>query len=122
MHTVIETSGESRSRVRDQDDLWSDFQRSLGTLRRRIYGNGASDLVLADLLEDDLRQARVALHTLTDFLDETLETLGTPNASPADVIAASDTSEALKAVDELAELLPSVRRRLGQVALRFTRR
>jgi hypothetical protein len=78
--------------------------------------------VLADLLEDDLRQARVALHEVADFLDDTLDTLADPTASPAAVIAASDTTAALEAIDRLAEVLPGVRRRLGQVALRLTRR
>jgi uncharacterized membrane protein YdfJ with MMPL/SSD domain len=122
MATIENPDQDFRGPTRDDDERWSGFQQALSVLRRRIQGNGASDLVLAELLEDDLRQARVALHAVSDFLDDTLETLGAPSSSPAAIINASDTTAALEAVDQLAELMPSLRRRLGQVALRLTRR
>ena len=122
MVSVEQQGGEVRGVERDEDGRWDSFQRSLSVLRKRIQGNGASDLVLADLLEDDLRQARIALHEVAEFLDSTIETVGDPQASAASVITASDTTAALHAVDRLAEVIPGLRRRLGQVALRLTRR
>ena len=116
------STADTRSSARDADAVWSEFQSAIGVLRARIRGNGASDLVLAELIEDDLRQARIALHEVHEFLDGAIEVLGTPDACAADVIDASNTSAALDACERLESLLPAVRRRLGQVALRLTRR
>jgi kynureninase len=112
----------SHPRDRDPDERWSDFQQAMRVLRARIFGNGASDLVVADLLEDDLRQARLALSALSEFLDDTLSIVGDAESRPSQFVAVADTAEALQAVDRLAELLPAVRRRLGQVALRLAKR
>lgn len=111
-----------RSPRRDDDSHWESFHGAIANLRRRIHGNGASDLVLAELLEDDLRQARIALQAVSGFLDDAVEVLGDPAASAARVVDASDPSAALQACEHLESLLPAVRRRLGQVALRLTRR
>jgi hypothetical protein len=116
------TAAEYRSATRDDDDQWRAFRSSIATLRARIHGNGASDLVLAELLEDDLRQSRIAVQAITEFLDETVEVIGRPGSSAANVVDASDPAAALEACEQLESLLPAVRRRLGQVALRLTRR
>ena len=121
MHTQLEMN-DVRTAERDNDALWSEFQSAMSVLRRRIYGNGASDLVLAELIEDDLRQARIALHRIHDFLDTAVTTLGEPDASPADLVDAADTTRALEACEELESLMPAIRRRMGQVALRLVRR
>lgn len=120
--TEAAQSDEARSTARDADVMWTDFHSAISVLRHRIRGNGASDLVLAELVEDDLRQARVALHAIDEFLDDAIEAVGCPSATPADLIDVSDTSAALDACERLENLLPGIRRRLGQVALRLTRR
>lgn len=119
---TVTPEAEARSAARDADAVWSDFQSSISVLRHRIRGNGASDLVLAELVEDDLRQARIALHAIEEFLDDAIDAVGCPTATPADLIDVSDTTGAMDACEALENLLPGIRRRLGQVALRLTRR
>jgi len=121
MHTQL-AMNEARTAERDNDTLWNEFQSAMSVLRTRIHGNGASDLVLAELIEDDLRQARIALHRIHDFLDDAVAVVGEPEASPADLVDAADTTRALEACEELESLMPAIRRRLGQVALRLVRR
>jgi hypothetical protein len=112
----------ARSPARDDDARWATFQAAISVLRQRIHGNGASDLVVAELIEDDLRQAQIAIQELASFVDGAVEAMGTADASPADLVDISDTGAALDACEKLESLLPSIRRRLGQVALRLTRR
>ena len=113
---------EARSQDRESEDRWARFQSAMSVLRARLHGNGASDLVLAELVEDDLRQARVALHAIESFLDGAVDALGDPQSCAADVVNAGDPHEALEAAERLENALPGLRRRMGQVALRFARR
>jgi len=123
MHANLQPlDSNARSQVRDEDARWDTFQAAISVLRARIHGNGASDLVLAELIEDDLRQARIALHEVEDFLDGAVEVLGSRESCPADLVDTADTSAALESCERLESLLPAIRRRLGQVALRLTRR
>jgi hypothetical protein len=112
---------DERSRTRDPQESWTEFQAAIRVLRTRIRGNGASDLVIADLFEDDLRQARISMASVQAFVDQVVEVLSNTEASPSDLIAASDTSEALASLDKLLQLLPAIRRRLGQAALKLSR-
>jgi hypothetical protein len=112
---------DERADSRDPQESWVGFQEAIKVLRSRIRGNGASDLVIADLFEDDLRQSRIALAEVQSYLDQVVETLSDPGASPSDLIAASDTSEAFAQAEKLLQLLPALRRRLGQAALKLSR-
>lgn len=117
------TSGsEARRPGRDADEIWSRFNSALSGFRQRVRGNGASDLVLADLLEDDLRQARVAVRRLEGWLDETTRVLGDADVTARELVAVGDPAEAEDAVAALEALLPHLRRRIGQAALRVSRR
>lgn len=117
---VCET--EVRGPARDRDDRWAQFQSAMTGLRGRLRGNGASDLVLPDLLEDDLRQVRIALHALSDALDGVLDVVGDPASSAMDVLHAARAAPTVEQIDSLAELAPQVKKRLVQVAQRLAQR
>jgi len=116
---VCET--EVRGESRDRDERWTEFQQAAAQLRARLSGNGASDLVLPDLLEDDLRQARIAVLALGDALERVLQVVGDPKAGPSTFVEAARRAPDLKAVDSLTEVLPQLRKRLLQVAQRLVR-
>jgi hypothetical protein len=91
----------------------------LAALSRRLAGGTAQEAVALDFLEDDLREAEVALGAVTDFLASVEQSLRDPRAGRGDLLALAGGPGPTRHVEMLGEVLESVRRRLGQVAARL---
>jgi len=94
-------------------------REDLAALRRRIAGATAAEAVILDFLEDDLREAEGALGEVTDYLGAVEEALRDPRAGRRDLLALAAGRGPVERIEYLAAMLESLRRRLGQVALRL---
>jgi hypothetical protein len=87
-------------------------------LRRRLGGSAREHVVL-DFLEDDLREARAALSGVASYLANVDAALADPAPSRDRLLSLAIGGGPIESVDDLAQLLSNVRRRLAQVAARM---
>jgi hypothetical protein len=88
----------------------------LSALRRRLGLPTARDAVAVDFLEDDLREAEMALGAVTDWLGAVEETLRDPGAGRHEIEALALGAGPVDRIEYLASMAASIRRRLGQLA------
>jgi hypothetical protein len=81
----------------------------------------AQTQALADLLEDELREAMHACSELQTHFDEVLSTLVDRPGDPLALLEAGDDGRAQDAIDRLSSLAGLVRRRLGSAAAKVQR-
>lgn len=87
-------------------------------LRRRL-GGGAREHVVLDFLEDDLREARAALAGVASYVANVDAALADPEPSRDRFLSLAMGGGPIEQIDDLAQLLANVRRRLAQVAARM---
>jgi len=87
-------------------------------LRRRL-GTTAREHVVLDFLEDDLREARGALASVASYLANVEAALSDGEPSQQRLVSLAKGGGPGERVDDLAQLLANVRRRLAQVAARM---
>jgi hypothetical protein len=94
---------------------------SLDPLRHRFMRAGAAstEAVLVDFVEDDLRQAEGALGLVAAYAADVDVALRDPRTGRADLLALAQGDAVLRRIEELAETVASVRRRLAQIAARL---
>jgi hypothetical protein len=88
-------------------------------LRRRLAGCTAQEAVLADFLEDDLREAEGALTSLTAWVGGVNGSLRDRAASRHDLLAMALAEGPLDDLEYLHATVLSLRRRLAQIAVRL---
>jgi len=88
-------------------------------LRLRLAGQTAREHVVLDFLSDDLREAKGALAVLTGYLGRIEGTVADPGVTQQKLLALALSGGPIDQIDYLAEVLASLRRRLGQVAARM---
>jgi hypothetical protein len=88
-------------------------------LRRRLAGQTAREHVVLDFLSDDLREAKGALAILTGYLGRIEGTVADPGVTQQKLLSLAISGGPIDQLDYLAEVLASLRRRLGQVAARM---
>jgi hypothetical protein len=91
----------------------------LRALRRRLTGCTAQETVLADFLEDDLREAQGSLASLTGWVDSVHGALRDRAASRHDLLALALAEGPLDDLEYLHATVLSLRRRLAQIAVRL---
>jgi hypothetical protein len=67
-------------------------------------------------IDDDLRETALAMTRIEDFLGRTLQTLESPTIKREHVSALAGDTRVLDHLDQLAETLESLRRRLGKLS------
>lgn len=87
-------------------------------LRRRLSATAREHVVL-DFLEDDLREARGALASVASYVANVEAALSDGDLSQQRLLSLAIGGGPIDRIDELGELLASVRRRLAQVAARM---
>jgi hypothetical protein len=87
-------------------------------LRRRL-GSTAREHVVLDFLEDDLREARGALSAVASYVANVEAALSDAELSPPRLLSLAKGGGPGERVDDLAQLLANMRRRLAQVAARM---
>jgi hypothetical protein len=87
-------------------------------LRRRL-GGGAREHVVLDFLEDDLREARAALAGVASYVANVDAALSEGVPSRDRLLSLAMGGGPIERIDDLAQLLSNVRRRLAQVAARM---
>jgi hypothetical protein len=93
----------------------------LGALRRRVTGLTTREAVLADLLEDDLREAQGALSDVAAWLAGADRALSDPRCGKGDLLALAGGDGPLERLAYLETTVCWLRRRLGQLAVRLPR-
>jgi hypothetical protein len=93
----------------------------LGALRRRLAGTTTREAVLADLLEDDLREAQVALSDVAAWLAGADRALSDPRSGEGDLLALANGDGPLERLAYLETTVSWLRRRVGQLAVRLPR-
>jgi hypothetical protein len=88
----------------------------LAALSRRLGLPTAREAVALDFLEDDLREAELALGAVTDWLGAVEETLRDPGAGRRELLALSRAEGPIDRIEYLAAMAASIRRRIAQVA------
>jgi hypothetical protein len=88
-------------------------------LRSRLAGPTAREHVVLDFLEDDLCEVRRALAAVAAYVANVEAALGDGAPSQQRLLALAAGSRPADRIDELAEAVASVRRRLAQVAARM---
>jgi hypothetical protein len=88
----------------------------LAALRRRLGLPTARDAVAVEFLEDDLREAELALGAVTDWLGAVEETLRDPRAGRREILTLSQGAGPVDRIEYLAAMAASIRRRLAQLA------
>ena len=91
----------------------------LRALRRRLTGCTAQETVLADFLEDDLREAQGSLSSLTAWVGSVNGALRDRAASRHDLLALALAEGPLEDLEYLHATVLSLRRRLAQIAVRL---
>ena len=91
----------------------------MDVLRRRLVGTTAHEAVLADFLEDDLREAQGALASLTGWVASVAEALGDPRATGRELLALAAGDGPFEDLEYLRTTALSLRRRLAQLAVRL---
>jgi hypothetical protein len=91
----------------------------LDGLRRRLPAATEKEVVVLDFLEDDLREAREALASVTSYVGDVEVTLADPHAGRDHVLALALGRGPLEQIEYLAGVLGNVRRRLVQVTKRL---
>lgn len=92
---------------------------AVDALRQRLAAGSAREHVILDFLEDDLRDARAALAGVAAWLANVEAALSAEAPTQQHVVALAANGLPLERVDELANAVVSVRRRLAQVAARM---
>ena len=87
-------------------------------LRRRLGGSAREHVVL-DFLEDDLREARAALAGVASYVANVDAALADGSPSRDRLLSLAMGGGPIEKIDDLAQLLSNVRRRLAQVAARM---
>jgi hypothetical protein len=90
---------------------------AIAGVRRRLFRRNDTDQVIADFVEDDLREGVRAFSEVESFLVDLLEALA-GDAPSIDLIAAADDAAAQQQLEYLAGLFASLRRRVGYIAAR----
>jgi hypothetical protein len=99
-------------------DLPRATSADLAALRQRLGLPSSRDAVAVDFLEDDLREAELALGAVTDWLGAVEETLRDPGAGRRELRALSLGADPGDRIEYLASMAASIRRRVGQLAER----
>jgi len=108
----------SRSTWKRREDAPPPPEDPVDALRRRLGGSAREHVVL-DFLEDDLREARAALAGVASYVANVDAALAEDAPSRDRFLSLAMGGGPIEKIDELAELLSSVRRRLAQVAARM---
>jgi hypothetical protein len=87
-------------------------------LRRRLGGSAREHVVL-DFLEDDLREARAALAGVASYVANVDAALSDGAPSRDRLLSLAMGGGPIETIEDLAQLLSNVRRRLAQVAARM---
>jgi hypothetical protein len=88
-------------------------------LRRRLGGGTTRDHVVLDFLEDDLREARVALSAVAAYVANVEAALAAGEPSQQRLLSLALGGGPAEKVEYLQSVLASARRRLAQVAARM---
>jgi|SRR5579871_3926012 len=72
--------------------------------------------VLADFLEDDLREGLMALNEVEAHFTDVIDAVGAPRPSPIGLLQASEDLHVLRRVEYLLVVVAQLRRRLSQAA------
>jgi len=97
----------------------SSDEGAVDTLRRHLASGTAREHVVLDFLDDDLREARVALSGVAAWLANVERALAEDAPSQQQLLALALGGTAAERIDELSSAIVSVRRRLAQVAARM---
>jgi len=100
-------------------DLPRATHADLEQLRRRLARPASHDAVEIDFLEDDLRQAEVALGAVTEWLGAVEQALRDPRARRRDLLALATQAGPSEPVEALVAGAAAIQRRLCQVAARL---
>lgn len=92
------------------------IDRAAAAVHARLDGASDVDRVLADFIEDDLRESRDALEDVQAWLGDLLGALAARDASAADLVAAADDAMALERLEYLRWLAVNLRRRIAHLA------
>jgi hypothetical protein len=102
----------------DDEEAPSPPESPVEALRRRLGGSAREHVVL-DFLEDDLREARAALAGVASFVANVDQALSDGAPSRDRLLSLAIGGGPIEKIDDLAQLLSNVRRRLAQVAARM---
>lgn len=85
-------------------------------VRARVADRASHETLLADFLEDDLRECRRALEEVDGWYDELLELLADPGTQAFRLIDHADDPAVLEQVEYLMTCLSNLQKRLRRVA------
>ena len=91
---------------------------TVGALRRRLAGSAREHVVL-DFLEEDFAEARAALAGVAAWMATVEGALASGDPSKQQILSLALGGRPGERIDELAQAVASVRRRLAQVAVRM---
>jgi hypothetical protein len=92
---------------------------AVDALRQRLAAKSAREHVILDFLDEELRDARVALSGVAAWLANVESALSGEAPTQQQMLGLALGGVPLERVDELANAVVSVRRRLAQVAARM---
>ena len=88
----------------------------LASLRRRLGLPGAREAVAVDFLEDDLREAEVALGAVAGWLGAVEEALRDPRVGRRELAILSSSAGPAARIEHFCAVAESIHRRLAQLA------
>jgi hypothetical protein len=105
------------TRLQEQTEPDEPLAAAVAGVRRRLFRNNDTDQVVADFIEDDLREGLRAFGEVDSFFADLLAALA-GNGSRADLLAAADDASLQEQLEYLVGIAGSLRRRIALLAAR----